>query len=290
MRTKPRYISFVFTLALSFGLILSAFAMVEPLPKQSWWPKKGTIILGGGYWSSEHFAGLTKSFVELAGGTSASIVVIPTANKELEPAIDSSSASVSLAEYQKSVAENFGGKLGVKDVVVLHTRDPKIADSEEFVAPLRKATGVWIPGGNPDSLAKPYRNTSTQRELAAILERGGVIAGDSAGAIVIGGFWTGFLRDSVQVPPLEENGFGLLKNIVVSAHVDRAKNDPSLARFISAHPEFLGISIDENTAVVIGKGALDVLGKGKMRIFDAEKDKQNPSLTLTAGEHHVLEN
>ena len=290
MRIRTSSICFVCTLALFLGLTLNTFEKAEALPKQVWWPEKGTIILGGGYWSAEHFAGLKKSFLDLAGGRNARIVIIPTATNELEPAINSSRPTESLAEYQKSVNENFGAKDGIKNVTVLHTRDSKIADSEDFVAPLRNATGVWIPGGNPESLANPYRNTRTQRELLALLNRGGVIAGDSAGALVIGGFWTGFLRDSQDIPPLKENGFGLIRKLVINAHADRARNDASLARFIAAHPDFLGISIDENTAVVLKDGSLDVLGKGKMRLFDGNKDKQQPYLTLSTGEHQVLRN
>ena len=48
------------------------------------------------------------------------------------------------------------------------------------------AGGVWIPGGGARILENTYRGTLVARELGALLARGGVVAGDSAGAIAIG--------------------------------------------------------------------------------------------------------
>jgi cyanophycinase len=261
---------------------------VKPNQMKAWWPSKGTIILGGGYWSKEYFTSLAKTFIDLAGRKDGKIIVIPTATNELEPKINSRQPEISITQYQKSTSENFATNYGINNVVVLHTRDSSVANTEKFVTPLRNATCVWIPGGNPDILAKPYRSTLTIQELVGILERGGIIVGDSAGSIVLGSFWTGFLRDSDDIPDFEENGFGILKNVVINAHADRAKNDRSWIRFLSIHPELIGISIDENTAVIIKDGTLTVLGKGSIRLFDSSKDKTKPFLSLLTGQHYDL--
>jgi len=44
---------------------------------------------------------------------------------------------------------------------------------------LRNANCVWIPGGDPNLLFAVYPNTRVQRELQGVLNRGGVVAGDS---------------------------------------------------------------------------------------------------------------
>jgi hypothetical protein len=67
-----------------------------------WWPKKGTIILGGGYWSKEYFSALAKTFVDLGGGKTSNLVVIPTATRELEPAVSDESNEIKLSDYQKN--------------------------------------------------------------------------------------------------------------------------------------------------------------------------------------------
>jgi len=47
---------------------------------------------------------------------------------------------------------------------------------------------VWLSGGNAGRLAQAYLDTLTQRELIGVLQRGGVIGGNSAGAIIQGSY------------------------------------------------------------------------------------------------------
>ena len=73
-------------------------------------------------------------FIELAGGPSARIVVIPTA-----------SAFADGPNVDRAIEAWKGRK--VESVQLLHTRSRKQADDPEFVRPLTEATGVWIGGG-----------------------------------------------------------------------------------------------------------------------------------------------
>ena len=77
-------------------------------------------------------------------------------------------------------------KRGVKNVKMLHTHDPKVADTEAFVKDLRTADAVWFNGGRQWNIVDSYANTLTYRELHKVLERGGVIGGSSAGATIQG--------------------------------------------------------------------------------------------------------
>ncbi|MBC8151680.1 MAG: peptidase S51, partial [Bacteroidetes bacterium] len=96
-------------------------------------PDKGAIVIvGGGAISPD----IWNRFIELAGGpANARIVVIPTAGED-------SSLTVSGQRTRKRLTD-----LGVAKVTVLHTRDPKQANQDAFVAPLRQATAVWFEGG-----------------------------------------------------------------------------------------------------------------------------------------------
>ena len=69
---------------------------------------------------------------------------------------------------------------------MLHTTDRKVADSAEFVAPIKGATGVWLVGGRHWRLADAYLGTRTLKELFNLLDRGGVVGGGSAGATIQG--------------------------------------------------------------------------------------------------------
>jgi cyanophycinase len=126
------------------------------------------MIVGGG-----SMAGLWPVFLELAGGKDAEIVVIPTANE-------------TVTAEDRVVGALLA--LGAKRVVQLHTRDRVVADTEEFVAPLRAARGVWLSGGRQWRLADAYLNTRTLREMVVLLERGGVVGGSSAGATIQGSY------------------------------------------------------------------------------------------------------
>ena len=88
------------------------------------------VIGGGGGLPDEVFA----AFIELAGGEDARIVVVPTASTRA----DRDDAEQT---YLRSWIER-----GVKEPVLLHTRSREEADSEEFCAVLRRATGVWFSG------------------------------------------------------------------------------------------------------------------------------------------------
>ena len=88
----------------------------------------------------------------------------------------------------EAAKESFVRHFGVKNVTVLHTRDRAEADTEAFVAPLKTARGVWFGGGRQWRLVDAYMGTRTQREIEAVLARGGVIGGGSAGATIQGSY------------------------------------------------------------------------------------------------------
>src|SRR5690606_13586821 len=114
--------------------------------------------------------------MDLVGDPNASIVFIPTAGSVFDETNGAYPALV---------------KAGAKNISILHTKDPAEADTEEFAAPLRTAKAVFIAGGFQSRLAAAYLNTLTHRLMFELLERGGVIAGSSAGASIQGSYLYG---------------------------------------------------------------------------------------------------
>ena len=109
-------------------------------------PAKGSLVVVGG---AMRDPAILQRFLELAGGPDTPLVIIPTAGGG--------------DNYDRS----WRGlrNVGATDLTVLHTRDRAVADSEEFVRPLREAGGVFFTGGRQWRLADAYLNTRTQREL-----------------------------------------------------------------------------------------------------------------------------
>jgi hypothetical protein len=90
-------------------------------------------------------------FVQLAGGSGARIVVIPTAWNEK---FNDGSAAVT-PDHLEQLRIGVQKTMGVHHVTILHTRDRRQADQGEFVAPLQQATGVWIDGATTRTSGTP---------------------------------------------------------------------------------------------------------------------------------------
>ena len=221
-------------------------------------PSHGNLmIVGGGILGPE----LVDKFFELAGGKDAPIVVIPTAGGE--------------AEYKSDYLDKtFLKKAGATHLILLHTADRATADSKEFVEPIRKAKAVWFVGGRQWHLVDSYLNTRTEKELFALLKRGGLIGGSSAGATIQGSYLVRGARsgNEIMMAPGYEQGMGFLKNAAVDQHILTRKREKDMAEVVKAHPALLGIGIDEGTAILVHGDQFTVLGKSKVAITTAGQE------------------
>jgi cyanophycinase len=254
-------------------------------------PERGTLVLEGG--GTRVVSGPLKrtavmqKFVQLAGGSGARIVVIPTASPD----------EFVTPEGLEQIRVRAQEIMGVDHVTVLHTRDRKQADQGEFVAPLRQATGVWITGGKDAYLIDAYVGTRVEIEIKALLARGGVVGGTSAGAAIQGSLaYEGKVVDSPESPggkTLEANatrpGWGLLPNSVVEPHWSQ-RNRPDLTPVVvsASRQGLLGIAIDEDTAAIVQGNRLEVFGDGHVAIFDGKVHGDKSYYYLSPGDRFDL--
>ena len=238
-------------------------------------PSRGyLVIVGGGAVGPE----ITQRLIDLAGGSDAPMVFIPTA-EDGDPKV--------------TPEKTFLAKAGVQHVTILHTRDPKVADTDAFVAPLRAARAVWFEGGRQWRLADAYLNTRTERELLAVLERGGVIGGSSAGATIQGSYLVRGAPEgnTIMMAPGHEQGFGFLRNSAIDQHVLTRHRENDLDPVIARYPKLLGIGIDESTAIIVHGNRFDVIGKSKVLIHDFQQPSEPDGkryYTLSAGDRFDL--
>ncbi len=221
-------------------------------------PEKGSlIIIGGGNVGID----IWSKFVELAGGiTNANIVIVTTAD-------DDSSISRGLSVEKDALV-----RLGVQQISFLHTRDPKIANTEEFVAPLKKATGIWFRGGRQWKLADSYLHTLTQTAFNEVLERGGVIAGTSAGATIQGSFMVrGDTKGNTLMIGDHTEGLDFIHHVTIDQHHLKRNRVFDLIDVIKTHPDLLGIGLDESTAIVVQKDMFQVIGASYVAIYDIDQ-------------------
>ena len=247
---------------------LLAWLLASSLHAATHGPAEGwLIIIGGGAFGSE----IWDRFFTLAGGKDQPIVVIPTAG-DADTYTDAALAPIR--------------KAGATNVTLLHTRDPKIADTEAFVEPLRHAHAVFFQGGRQWRLADAYLDTRTERELKALLERGGVIAGSSAGATIIGSFMVrgAVSGNDVMVSPDHIRGMGFLTDAAIDQHLLTRHREKDLTPVIDQRPNLLGIGLDERTAIVVHKDEFEVVGPSKVAIYTAG----HPFYFLQPGDHFDL--
>jgi len=250
---------------LSMPLALWAEASIAAEPKSSG-PANGTLlIVGGGSISSAVIAVAQRH----AGGTSARWVVIPSAQSDRKLAT--------------SPVQQFISAVGPYSV--LHTEDRATANSDAFVAPLARATAVWISGGRQWRLVDAYGGTRTEQALHELLARGGLIAGSSAGASIMGSY---LVRGSpsgnaVLMSPGHERGFGFLRNVAIDQHIVVRGRESDLARLSAVHPEILGIGIDEGTAILVQGNSFSVVGPSVVAITDGAMHDGRPYYLLKQG-------
>ena len=226
-------------------------AQSEPEKHPEVGPQKGTLLaVGGGYLSRE----ILDRFIALSGGKDAHIVVVPTARGE--------------EDYTRERGL-FLRDLGATNVTVLHTYDPKKADTEEFCKPLETATGLWFRGGRQWRLVDAYKNTLAEKRFREVLERGGVIAGSSAGATIQGSYLArGDTQNNQIMMGDHEEGFAYLKNTAIDQHVLARNRHFDLFTILKKRPELLGIGIDEDTAIEVKGDQFVVLGSSYVLVYD----------------------
>ena len=181
-------------------IIAGALGVIPAASQLSWeragspvvGPENGSLVVVGGAMRSPE---LFERFIQLAGGPDADIVLIPTAGEE----DDYDNSYRGLEAWRAN---------GARNLTVLHTRDPVVADTDEFVEPLRT---VDI-----------YGDTKTEEELQKVLDRGGVIGGSSAGASILASF---LIRGDTSGNDImmgdHQRGFGYLRNVGIDQHLLR---------------------------------------------------------------------
>jgi cyanophycinase len=212
----------------------------------------GALVLCGGGALPET---VRDEFVKRAGASAARLVIIPTAS---DPGEEEEDAAQVAAIWRRH---------GIATITTLHTRRHDEANDEMFVAPLRTATAVWISGGRQSRIAAAYSGTRVERELHALIARGGVVGGTSAGAACLSRVM--IVRGRIHETP----GLGLLPGAIIDQHFLARRRQARLLSALGAHPDLVGFGIDEGTALVVRGRSLECIGDSTVTICLGETDR-----------------
>jgi cyanophycinase len=209
-----------------------------------------------------------RSFVDLAGGSDATIAVVPTAS--------------SLGDQVVEVYDALFRKLGAREVVALRPETREQADDPELVRRLDEVSGVFMTGGNQLKLSAIVNGTSFGEAVRAAHLRGAAVGGTSAGASILSSHMVAF-GPGGAVPKQRMTqlaaGLGLVRDVVIDQHFDQRNRYGRLLMLVAQSPGLLGIGIDEDTAAVItreaGHDVLGVVGRGVVTIVDGRNIVSN---------------
>jgi cyanophycinase len=199
---------------------------------------------------------------ELGRREMARVVLVPTAS-----ALEAGAPE----RWNRMGVEHFTALGARVEPLLLLTRDD--ANDPRIVAPLHDADLYYFSGGDPQYLVETLRDTPAWEGIRARHAEGAVLAGCSAGAMMLGGSMLSIRALIGGQPPGWLPGLGLLPNIAVMPHFDRAAQfvgEELFHTIVASAPAGIAlVGIDEDTALVRDTaGSWHVKGQQSVTIFD----------------------
>jgi cyanophycinase len=210
----------------------------------------GYLLLAGG----AEFGGLMSepdlSAIELAGGFDAPICIIPTA---------------AAPDHNHKRAGNNGMRwfrsLGAKNVSAVDVINSVSANDASLAASIRSSRLIYLLGGFPRHLGETLANSKCWRAALDAYEEGAVIAGSSAGAMVLCEHY----YDPYEKKLLR--GLNLIPNTCVLPHHNKFGKSWT-NQLIPLLPNVTLIGIDERTGMINDmEGAWHVYGAGEVTLY-----------------------
>jgi cyanophycinase len=217
--------------------------------------RKGTLIVIGG---REDKFGDKKILKEIAQHVKRSKLVVASIASQLPTEV--------FQEYKQIFSE-----LGVKNVEHLSIESHQEALSREKLAILEKAKCVFFSGGDQVKITSKIGGTPVMNKIFDIYKKGGVIAGTSAGAAIMGKIMLvgGENGESHKIGNwMMAPGLGFVDNIIVDQHFAQRGRIGRLLGAVALNPGVIGVGIDEDTSIIIKDSSFKVLGTNAVYVID----------------------
>jgi cyanophycinase len=169
-------------------------------------------------------------------------------------------------EYEKAFAD-----LGLGDLVELYVEERSQAGDRDKLSVLDDAAGIFFSGGDQLRITSQIGDTGIEAKVRALYERGGVVAGTSAGASVMSETMLikGTSKVTHRIGDLHmAPGMGLMRDVIIDQHFAERGRFGRLIGAVAHNPRVLGLGIDEDTAAVIEEDCFTVIGSGAVYVVD----------------------
>jgi len=176
------------------------------------------------------------------------------------------------------------------------------ANLQETYDELITAKAIFIRGGDQWDYIRLWKGTKVDSAINFVFQNGGVIAGTSAGAAVLGDVdfsaqsGSAYPDEALQNPfysrmKFENNFLNLIPNVLFDTHfTERARHGRLIAMIYNQHysssRDLIGAGIDDRTAICISPDGIgEVMGSGAVSIF--YKDDLTKYSPITNGKYTI---
>lgn len=163
-----------------------------------------------------------------------------------------------IAYWSRLGVQHFGD-LGVQ-VQALPVIDRASADDPTLAAAVGEANFVYLSGGKPDYLHRTLHGSLVWQAILEVLARGGLLAGCSAGAMILGERFFAF--------PGWKPGFAFLRGAAIIPHFDEIPQRMLQPMRQVAGKKLTILGIEGNTALVQTAKGYEVLGSGGVTVWN----------------------
>lgn len=216
------------------------------------------IPIGGNEKKSSDSA-IFQEMVELAGGSKARIIVVPTASETPDERA---------RDYQTLFAT-----FSPASIETVHIGARSDASSPALCKLVDEASLFMFAGGDQLRLSSLIGGTELHRALISRYRRGGcVVAGTSAGAAVIpevmifqNNRFRSFRKGGIEMT----KGLGLIQDMIFDTHFVQRSRISRLVHAVATNPAMLGLGLEENTGLLIeNERTAKVIGAGTVIVVD----------------------
>jgi cyanophycinase len=268
-------------LAIALSCLTGTALGGEGSPAQPSTAPAGYAVVMGGAVAADNDA-VWARLVQLAGGPGARYVVFATASGNPER-----SAARIIANLRRhgAVAEHVAVAPQLPGVdVTSEVENPK------WIELVRGARGVYFAGGAQarivDTLLPGGKVTPLLQAVWDVYRSGGVVAGTSAGAAVMsttmirdGGDIVGMLKGTIRPGEEIDRGLGFVgEGLFTDQHFLRRGRIGRLLPVMVATGYTRGLGVEENTAAIVHKDEVEIVGAGGALFTELERAKSDPKL------------
>ena len=171
-------------------------------------------------------------------------------------------------DYEKAF-----GDLELGELVELYVENRTEAGDREKLAVIDDAAAIFFSGGDQLRITSQIGDTGIEAKVRSLFERGGIIAGTSAGAAAMSETMLvkGTSGETHRIGDLHmAPGLGLIRDVIIDQHFAERGRFGRLLGAVAHNPRVLGIGIDEDTAAVVEGDEFHVIGSGAVYVVDGE--------------------